>query len=97
MPAPRSLGGYVMAIVGRLRYLASYAVMELILPGGFATVRCDSPVILELRATRRVAATTHRRRHRPWHSWGRYPYRTARRSPHRCQSVQIPVVTRAAC
>ena len=34
MPAPRSLGGYVMAVVGRLRDLAPYAVMELILPGG---------------------------------------------------------------
>jgi len=34
MPAPRSLGGYLMAVVGRLGYLAPYAVMELILPGG---------------------------------------------------------------
>jgi hypothetical protein len=34
MPAPRSLGGYVMAVVRRLRYLAPYAAMELILPGG---------------------------------------------------------------
>jgi hypothetical protein len=34
MPAPRSLGGYVMAVVGRLRDLAPYAVVELILPGG---------------------------------------------------------------
>jgi hypothetical protein len=34
MPAPRSLGGYAMAVVGRLRDLAPYALMELILPGG---------------------------------------------------------------
>jgi hypothetical protein len=34
MPVPRSFGGYVMAIVGRLRDLAPYALMELILPGG---------------------------------------------------------------
>ena len=33
MPAPRSLGDFVMAVVGRLRVLAPYAVM-LILPGG---------------------------------------------------------------
>jgi hypothetical protein len=33
MPAPRSLGDHVKAIVGRLRVLAPYAVM-LILPGG---------------------------------------------------------------
>jgi hypothetical protein len=34
MPAPRSLGGHAMAVVGRLRDLAPYAVIELILPGG---------------------------------------------------------------
>ena len=34
MPAPRSLGGYAIAVAGRLRDLAPYAVMELILPGG---------------------------------------------------------------
>jgi hypothetical protein len=34
MPAPRSLGGYVKAVVGKLRVLAPYAAMELILPGG---------------------------------------------------------------
>jgi hypothetical protein len=34
MPAPRSLGDYAVAVVGRLRVLAPYAVMELILPGG---------------------------------------------------------------
>jgi hypothetical protein len=34
MPAPRSLGGYVTAVVGKLRDLAPYAAMELILPGG---------------------------------------------------------------
>jgi hypothetical protein len=34
MPAPRSFGGCVMAGVGRLRDLAPYALMELILPGG---------------------------------------------------------------
>jgi hypothetical protein len=34
MPAPRSLGGYVIAVVGRLRDLAPYAAIELILPGG---------------------------------------------------------------
>jgi hypothetical protein len=34
VPAPRSLGGYAMAVVGKLRDLAPYAVMELVLPGG---------------------------------------------------------------
>jgi hypothetical protein len=34
MPAPRSFDGYVMAVVGRLKDLAPYALMELILPGG---------------------------------------------------------------
>jgi hypothetical protein len=35
MPAPRSLAGYAMTVVGRLRDLAPYAMMELlILPGG---------------------------------------------------------------
>ena len=34
VPAPRSLGGYAMAAVGRLKDLAPYAAMELILPGG---------------------------------------------------------------
>jgi hypothetical protein len=34
MPAPRSLGDHVKAVVGRLRVLAPYAVMELVLPGG---------------------------------------------------------------
>jgi hypothetical protein len=34
MPAPRSFGHYVMAVVGRLRVLAPYAAIELILPGG---------------------------------------------------------------
>ncbi|MGB6308203.1 MAG: hypothetical protein WBF89_10440 [Steroidobacteraceae bacterium] len=35
MPAPRSLDGHAMAaVVGRLKDLAPYALMELILPGG---------------------------------------------------------------
>jgi hypothetical protein len=34
LPAPRSPGAYVMAVVGRLKDVAPYAVMELILPGG---------------------------------------------------------------
>jgi hypothetical protein len=34
MPAPRSLGDHVKAVVGRLRVLAPYAAIELILPGG---------------------------------------------------------------
>jgi hypothetical protein len=34
LPAPRSLGIYVKAVVGRLKDVAPYAVMELILPGG---------------------------------------------------------------
>jgi hypothetical protein len=34
VPAPRSLGGYTMAVVGKLRDLAPYALMELVLPGG---------------------------------------------------------------
>jgi hypothetical protein len=34
LPAPRSLGVFVKAVVGRLRVLAPYAVIELILPGG---------------------------------------------------------------
>ena len=31
---PQSFGGYVTAVVGRLRVLAPYAAIELILPGG---------------------------------------------------------------
>jgi hypothetical protein len=34
MPAPRSFGDHVKAVVGRLRVLAPYAAIELILPGG---------------------------------------------------------------
>jgi hypothetical protein len=34
MPAPRKLSAYAAAIVGKLRNLAPYAVMELVLPGG---------------------------------------------------------------
>jgi hypothetical protein len=34
MPTPRSSGDHVKAVVGRLRVLAPYAVIELILPGG---------------------------------------------------------------
>lgn len=34
VPAPRSLGDYAMAVVRRLRDLAPYAVIELVLPGG---------------------------------------------------------------
>jgi hypothetical protein len=34
MPVPRSLGDHAKAVVGRLRVLAPYAVIELILPGG---------------------------------------------------------------
>ena len=34
VPAPQSLGGYAMAAFGRLKGLAPYAAMELILPGG---------------------------------------------------------------
>lgn len=34
MPAPDSFGDYGMAVIRRLRELAPYAVMELVLPGG---------------------------------------------------------------
>jgi hypothetical protein len=34
LPAPRSLGHHVMSVIGRLRVLAPYAAIELILPGG---------------------------------------------------------------
>jgi hypothetical protein len=34
MLAPRSLRDYVAAVVGRLRVLAPYAALELVLPGG---------------------------------------------------------------
>ena len=34
VPAPRSLGDYARAVVRRLRDLAPYAVIELVLPGG---------------------------------------------------------------
>jgi hypothetical protein len=34
MPAPRKLSPYAAAIVAKLRVLAPYAVMELVLPGG---------------------------------------------------------------
>ena len=34
MPAPRSLGDHAMAVVRRLKGLAPYALVELILPGG---------------------------------------------------------------
>ncbi len=34
VPAPGSLGGYATAVVGRLKDIAPYAAMELILPGG---------------------------------------------------------------
>jgi hypothetical protein len=34
MPAPRKLSAYAGAIVGKLRDLAPYAVIELVLPGG---------------------------------------------------------------
>jgi hypothetical protein len=34
VPAPGSLGGYAMAVVRRLRDIAPYAAMELVLPGG---------------------------------------------------------------
>jgi hypothetical protein len=34
MPASRNLDGFVTAVVGRLKDLAPYAAMELILPGG---------------------------------------------------------------
>jgi hypothetical protein len=34
MPAPRKLSTYAAAIVAKLRDLAPYAVIELVLPGG---------------------------------------------------------------
>ncbi len=34
MPAPRKLSAYAAVIVAKLRDLAPYAVMELVLPGG---------------------------------------------------------------
>ena len=34
MPAPRNLGAYAAAVVAKLRVLAPYALIELILPGG---------------------------------------------------------------
>jgi hypothetical protein len=34
MPAPRSLADFAKAVAGRLRVLAPYAAIELILPGG---------------------------------------------------------------
>ena len=33
-PAPRNLGAYAAAVVAKLRVLAPYALIELILPGG---------------------------------------------------------------
>lgn len=34
MPAPRKLSAYAMAVVAKLRSLAPYAAIELVLPGG---------------------------------------------------------------
>jgi hypothetical protein len=34
MPVPRKIGAYALTIIGKLRELAPYAAIELILPGG---------------------------------------------------------------
>jgi hypothetical protein len=34
MPMPRKFGAYAVAVIGKLRALAPYAAIELVMPGG---------------------------------------------------------------